>query len=66
MANFINTMIVILIIVQLLFIIYKKSSTFAATEDCNNPRGNLPGEYLGITQAEKDKMLVDFVKNGNK
>jgi len=65
MANFINTMIIVLIIVQLLFIIYKKSSTFSNTTDCDNPRGKLPGEYLGITSAEKDKMLVDFVKNGN-
>ena len=40
-------------------------STGCSRENRVYPSGKVPGSYFGLTQAERDNLLKDFINNNN-
>ena len=68
-------LIVVVVLIILLIILMTKSS-FGETIGTNKsyscekdnrlyPSGKISGDYLNLNKYERDKLMVDFIKNGN-
>jgi hypothetical protein len=68
-------LIIILIIILILLVLIIKSSfrgldgvdrEYSCEKDNRlYPSGNISGDYLNLNPSERNKLLVDFIKNGN-
>ena len=68
-------LIIILIIILILLVLIIKSSfrgldgvdrEYSCEKDNRlYPSGNISGDYLNLNSSERNKLLVDFIKNGN-
>ena len=60
-----NKYCILIITLLILILLVNTKSSFTSGNTCSAATGKLPANYLGMSKAENEQMLIKFIKNGN-